>query len=77
MAKKQKTKKSLTRRVKVTATGKILRGRNFKRHLRVKKSSKQKRRLKGNVEFHPTYAKKIRTYLGVNRKFKTKKHGKS
>jgi large subunit ribosomal protein L35 len=62
---KMKIKKSLLRRVKITASGKILHASNFKRHLRRSKSKSQLRRLKGTKEFIPGYAKKIKKALGV------------
>ena len=61
---KLKTRKSLTRRIKVTKTGKVLRRQGFKRHLNVKKSAKRKRSLRKIVPMSKTYAKKIRKYLG-------------
>jgi len=63
--KKQKTKKSLTRRVKITSRGKVLRGVSFKRHLRRNKSKRQIRRLRGVVELKGSYAKKAKKLLGV------------
>ncbi|OGM74368.1 50S ribosomal protein L35 [Candidatus Woesebacteria bacterium RIFOXYB1_FULL_38_16] len=65
--KKLKTRKSITKRFKVTASGKILRGRSFSSHLRVKKSQKQKRRLKGSVEVTGFYAKKLRKRMGIRK----------
>jgi ribosomal protein L35 len=62
---KVKTKKSLTRRVKVTALGKILHGSNFKGHLRRNKSKAQLRRLKKTKEFTKTLELKIKKRLGV------------
>lgn len=64
---KQKTKKSVKKRFKITPTGKVLRGHSFNRHLRSKKSSKQKRRLNKITTVHETYAKKIRTIMGANK----------
>jgi large subunit ribosomal protein L35 len=64
---KVKTKKSATKRFKITASGKIMRGRSFNRHLRVKKSKKHKRRLKGEVEVTGKYAKKLKKRLGVRK----------
>ena len=61
---KMKTKKSITKRFKVTKNGKVLRTQGFRRHLNVKKSSKRKRRLKGMVETKKVYADKIRKALG-------------
>jgi large subunit ribosomal protein L35 len=61
---KVKTKKIITKRIKVTKTGKIFRGRSFTSHLKVKKSQKKKRELKRQVELKGFYAKKIRKALG-------------
>ncbi|HUV71826.1 MAG TPA: bL35 family ribosomal protein [Clostridia bacterium] len=65
MKKKMKTKKSLVRRVKITARGKILHASNFARHLRRKKTKSQLRRLKGLKEFDQARRKKIKKVLGV------------
>lgn len=61
---KVKTRKSLTRRFKITKKGKVLRRQGFKRHLNAKKSAKRKRRLSGTVETKKVYAKKIKKALG-------------
>ena len=61
---KMKTRKSLTKRFKVTKNGKVLRTQGFRRHLNAKKSSKRKRRLKGTVVTRKVFAKKIRKALG-------------
>jgi large subunit ribosomal protein L35 len=61
---KQKTKKILTKRFRITKTGKVLRRQGFRRHLNVKKSSRKKRRLKRVISTHKTYAKKVRKVLG-------------
>ncbi len=61
---KQKTKKALVRRIKVTKTGKVLRRQGFKRHLNVKKSAKHKKSLKRLVSVKKNYAKKVRKLLG-------------
>ncbi|MBV9490660.1 MAG: 50S ribosomal protein L35 [Verrucomicrobia bacterium] len=42
---RRKTKKAVAKRFKLTATGKIVRGRAFRRHLLASKSAKRKRRL--------------------------------
>lgn len=73
---KIKTKKSITKRFKVTGTGKILRGRSFNRHLRVKKSKRQKRRLKGMVPVKGAYAKKLRKRMGLRKQKESKSNGK-
>jgi large subunit ribosomal protein L35 len=62
---KMKTKKSLSRRVKVTGTGKILHASNFKGHLRRSKSKSQLRRLKTMKEFSRGFAIKVKHRLGV------------
>lgn len=41
---KLKTKKTLIKKIKVTKTGKVVRGRAFTAHLRSKKSSQARRR---------------------------------
>jgi len=61
---KQKTRKSITRRFRITKNGKVLRLQSFRRHLNVKKSSKRKRRLKRVIQTKKVYAKKIRKALG-------------
>ena len=61
---KQKTRKSIIKRFKITKTGKVLRLQGFKRHLNVKKSSRKKRRLGRLIETKKVYAKKIRKILG-------------
>jgi large subunit ribosomal protein L35 len=62
---KQKTRKSIIRRFKVTKKGKVLRRQGFKRHLNVKKSSAKKRRLGKTILTKSTHAKKIRKALGA------------
>lgn len=61
---KQKTRKSLTKRFKVTSTGKVMRRKGFRRHLNVKKSSKRKRRLNKPTVTKSFHAKKIKRALG-------------
>jgi large subunit ribosomal protein L35 len=61
---KQRTRKSLVKRFRVTKTGKVLRTQGFKRHLNVKKSQKRKRRLSGMVLTDAVHARKIRKVLG-------------
>lgn len=61
---KQKTRKSLTKRFKITKNGKVLRRQGFKRHLNAKKSAKRKRRLGKVILTKKTHAKKIKKALG-------------
>lgn len=46
MAMKLKTKKGAAKRMKVTGTGKIIRGHAFKSHILTKKTRKRKRHLR-------------------------------
>ncbi|OGY08181.1 MAG: hypothetical protein A2700_00270 [Candidatus Blackburnbacteria bacterium RIFCSPHIGHO2_01_FULL_44_64] len=62
---KFKTRKALTRRVKITGTGKILRGRSFGRHLKANKSKKQSRVYKRAIEVTGAVRKKFRKALGL------------
>jgi len=61
---KLKTKKSITKRFKITKNGKVLRRQAFRRHLSVKKSSKKKRGLSRLILTDSTRAKKIKKILG-------------
>jgi large subunit ribosomal protein L35 len=61
---KQKTKKILTKRLRITKKGKVLRRQGFRRHLNVKKSSKKKRGLKRVISMGKTYSKKVKKALG-------------
>lgn len=61
---KQKTRKSIIRRFRITKKGKVLRRQGFRGHLNEKKSSKRKRRLKRVVTTKKVFAKKIRKALG-------------
>ena len=65
---KQKIRKSLTKRFKITKNGKIMRRHNFSRHLRVKRSKAKKRTQKKQIEVKGYYAKKLREYLGISLK---------
>ena len=49
-----KTKKSVAKRFKITATGKVLRRRAGRRHLLQTKSPKRRRRLRGAAAVHGT-----------------------
>jgi len=60
---KLKTKKSISKRFKLTKKGKVLRRKGFSRHLKTKKSSKRKRRLKRATIVKGSLAKKIKKFL--------------
>ncbi|HWA51780.1 MAG TPA: 50S ribosomal protein L35 [Patescibacteria group bacterium] len=62
---KQKTRKSVTKRFKITKNGKVMFRHNFSRHLRIKKSRAKKRAAKRPAVMTSYYAKKIRKSLGV------------
>ncbi len=60
---RRKTKKSVARRFKVTATGKILRRKPGLRHLALSKSSKRKRKLGKVGQVHKTMVDRIKDCL--------------
>ena len=51
---KMKTKKSAAKRFSIRASGSIKRGQAFKRHILTKKTTKNKRHLRGAVNVHET-----------------------
>jgi len=65
---KQKTKKSLTKRFKITKRGKVIRRQSFKGHLKVSKSKKRIRNLKKSVKLKDAYAKRVKKFLGVKKR---------
>jgi large subunit ribosomal protein L35 len=58
-----KTRKSVAKRFKITATGKILRSRAGRRHLLQTKSPKRRRRLGTAVLVHPTDVYRVKQSL--------------
>ncbi len=64
MKTKQKIRKALSKRFRITPKGKILRLHSGGRHLRRRKSRKQKRRLKKPIEVKGRLAIKLRKLLG-------------
>jgi len=60
---KQKTRKIVAKRFKLTGTGKLLRRKPTMRHLRRKKNKKQIRRFRKYVEVTGKLAKKIKSQL--------------
>jgi large subunit ribosomal protein L35 len=58
-----KTKKSVAKRFKITASGKVLRSRAGKRHLLQGKSSKRRRSMSGTVVTDPTDVYRIKQSL--------------
>jgi len=61
---KQKTHKGLSKRVKVTATGKVKRRRSFGSHLMSTKNSKRRRRISGSAIILGAPGKTCRSLLG-------------
>ncbi len=63
-----KTKKSVAKRFKITATGKVMRSRSGRRHLLQHKSPKRRRSLNSSVEVGPTDAHRILDSLPFSRR---------
>jgi len=62
-----KTKKSVAKRFKITASGKVLRSRAGKRHLLQGKNPKRRRSLSGTTLVHKTDAYRIKQNLPFTR----------
>jgi len=60
---KMKTKKSAAKRFEIRASGSIKRGQAFKRHILTKKSTKNKRQLRGATGVHATNMDSVRAML--------------
>ena len=60
---KMKTKSGAKKRFIVRASGGIKRGGAFKRHILTKKTTKNKRQLRGSAEVHETNVKQARAML--------------
>ena len=60
---KQKTRKGVVKRFKLTASGKVKRRKAFARHLMTDKTSKRKRQLRQGTTVAKVDAKRIRTML--------------
>ncbi|MGA2910646.1 MAG: bL35 family ribosomal protein [Candidatus Microgenomates bacterium] len=67
-----KSRKSITKRLKITKNGKIMRRQSFRRHLKAGKTSKRLRNLKRIKELTGYYAKKIRKATGSRTRAKAK-----
>lgn len=61
---KLKTRKSLTKRFRITKSGKVLRRQGFRSHLKAGKSKNRLRNLKKVIELRGHMAKKIKKALG-------------
>lgn len=62
---KQKTRKSVSKRFKVTATGKVLHRSAFSRHLRTSKSASQLRRHKTLKSVNGKISRRIKRLLAL------------
>lgn len=62
---KQKTRKSLSKRLRITKNGKIMRRQSFSRHLKANKTNKQLRSLKRVKQIKGFYAKKVHKATGT------------
>ena len=60
---KMKTKKSAAKRLRVRAGGTVKRGQAFKRHILTKKTTKNKRHLRGTVGVHETNMASVRAMM--------------
>ena len=60
---KMKTKSGAAKRLKVRPGGTIKRGQAFKRHILTKKTTKNKRHLRGLAPVHETNVKQVRAML--------------
>lgn len=60
-----KTRKSITKRFKITKTGKILRRLSGANHLRMKKSGNRVRKGRKMIPLSPSEAKKIRKLISL------------
>ena len=60
---KMKTKSGAAKRCRVRASGSIKRGQAFKRHILTKKTTKNKRHLRGAVAVHDSDVKSVRSMM--------------
>ena len=60
---KLKTKRSAAKRFKIRAGGSIKRSQAFKRHILTKKTTKNKRHLRGTTGVHSTDKQRVRAML--------------
>jgi len=65
MMPKQKTKKSIVKRVKVTARGKLIRHKAGAGHLKSRKTNSQLRRYRKGLEIPAGFARQIRRMLRI------------
>ncbi len=61
---KNKTHKGTKKRIKVTATGKLLKKKAFGSHLLTKKTANRKRKIRKSLVIHSSDAGRLRDLLG-------------
>ena len=62
---KVKSRKAISRRIKVSANGKLMRRRSFNRHLKANKSKARIRGLKQSATITGSFEKKLKQLLGL------------
>ena len=60
---KQKTHSGLKKRIKVTGTGKLVRGQAYTGHLAMNKTTKQNRQLRGEAQVSDSEKKRIKSLI--------------
>jgi large subunit ribosomal protein L35 len=60
---KQKTHSGLKKRIKVTGTGKLVRGQAYTGHLAMNKTTKQNRQLRGEAQVSSSDKKRIKSLI--------------
>jgi large subunit ribosomal protein L35 len=60
---KQKTHSGLKKRIKVTGTGKLVRGQAYTGHLAMNKTTKQNRQLRGEAQVSNSDKKRIKSLI--------------
>ncbi len=60
---KQKTHSGLKKRIKVTATGKLKRGKAYSNHLAASKTTKQNRNMRKQTDVSPSDKKRIKSLI--------------
>lgn len=62
---KNKTHRGAKKRIKVTATGKLMRRKAMSSHLLTKKSSKRKRKFRKDLALNATDTARVRSLIGA------------
>ena len=60
---KMKTKRGAAKRFRIRASGSVKRGQAFKRHILTKKTTKNKRQLRGTVQVHDRDVESVKAML--------------